>query len=341
MLAQIEMLFGSIGVTLSIFFCITLINRKHRAIRNVFLIVYFLTFGIRVGKSLFHNYFEISEPLRTYYLSLLFCVGPSLWLFTKYFVCSKKELSKYEILHYGIFILLLPVCWLIPNNGNGSLVFYAFYQATIIHMAGYILYAIFWFQKNKRVVNLEDNKVHTFWMSFLCANIIIVGLYSLISLEILPYYLGLSFSFTIVIIIFGCWGLKLPQLISPLAEKYQSSQFSTQHMSAVYQKLNTLMESEKLYLNPTINLSDLSQQIGVSPKELSQAINQISKLNYTQYISRLRIEEAKRRLVNPDSAHHKIASVAFDCGFESISSFNSHFKKYTSVTAKEYRNTQK
>ena len=214
MLAQVEMLLGSVGVTLSVFFSVILLTKKPVARRNIFLAVYFLAFGLRVGKSLFHNHFEISAVFRTYSLSLLFCIGPSLWLFTKYFVNAKTQNLKSDISHYGIFILLLPIGWLIPNNGDGSLAFSLFYEATILHMAGYILYALYWLKKNKMALNSKDNKVQTFWMSFLWANFAIVCLYFLISHDVIPYYLGLSFSFSIVIVIFGVWGLKFPQLLS-------------------------------------------------------------------------------------------------------------------------------
>ncbi len=101
------------------------------------------------------------------------------------------------------------------------------------------------------------------------------------------------------------------------------------------------MEAEKLYLDPSLNLSELSKKVGASPKELSQAINQVSKVNYAQFISALRIEEAKRLLVAPAFSNSNISTIAFECGFDSISSFNSSFKKHTSVTAKDYRNAKK
>ncbi len=338
-LAQVQLLFGSVGVTLSVFFSIILLTKKDKVRRNVFLAVYFLAFALRVGKSLFHQYFEISAIFRTYSIGFLFCIGPSLWLFTQYLVYPKIKNLKLEICHYGIFILLLPIIWLIPNNGSGSVVFSLFYQATIFHMLAYIVYALFWFNKNKMFMNVKADKVQDFWKWFLVTNLAIVLLYYLISLDIIDYYLGLSLSFSIAIVIFGLWSLKFRQLVTPSLKKYQSSHFSLKQSEELYQKLKIIMEKEKLFLNPSLKLADLSKQLGASSKELSQAINQISELNYAQFISKLRINEAKRLLVSPDYAHHKIATIAFECGFDSISSFNSLFKKHTAITAKDYRKT--
>ena len=100
---------------------------------------------------------------------------------------------------------------------------------------------------------------------------------------------------------------------------------------------NKLMTDEKLFLDPELTLIKTSERLGISSKLVSQAINQVYKKNYSQYIADYRVEEAKSRLHSTEYANYKISAIAYDCGFNSISSFNSTFKKLTRITAVEYR----
>lgn len=99
------------------------------------------------------------------------------------------------------------------------------------------------------------------------------------------------------------------------------------------------MDKEKPYLNSSLNLAELSSALDVSSKKLSQVINQSESLNYSQFVSKYRVAEAQARMQNDNNRHLKIAAIAYDCGFNSISSFNASFKKYAGTTAIAYRNS--
>lgn len=77
--------------------------------------------------------------------------------------------------------------------------------------------------------------------------------------------------------------------------------------------------------------------IGISVKELSQIINQEEQLNYSQFVSKYRIEETKYLLTSPSHSKFTITAIAYDSGFNSISSFNAQFKTRMNNTAISYR----
>jgi AraC-like DNA-binding protein len=54
-------------------------------------------------------------------------------------------------------------------------------------------------------------------------------------------------------------------------------------------------------------------------------------------VNAFRIEEAKRLLHQEEFKNQTIASIAFEVGFNSISSFNTAFKKATGETPMAYR----
>lgn len=108
-------------------------------------------------------------------------------------------------------------------------------------------------------------------------------------------------------------------------------------LSNVIQKLNTIIESEKLYRNPELSLSDLSASVDISERTISQAINQQLGKNFFQLINEYRVAEIKEQLKDPNNDHLKIISLAYDAGFNSKASFHRVFKSYTGQTPKEYK----
>lgn len=107
--------------------------------------------------------------------------------------------------------------------------------------------------------------------------------------------------------------------------------------SDVIQKLNSVIETNKLYRNPRLSLSDLSKVVDISERSISNAINQELGKNFFQFINEYRIEEIKERLKDSTNDHLKIISLAFDAGFNSKASFNRVFKSYTGQTPKDYK----
>jgi len=297
-LKQLEFLFGSIGVTLSIFFTVLLINSKKKS--NLFLAIYLIVFALRIGKSLFHNYYDISPILRTHILNLMFAIGPSIWLFTKYSISSKKEILTIDWLHYLVVLLMFPLCWFIPNDGS-SILFPLFYNAIILHFSVYLMFTILYFFKSKKSSNTNKNeRIETWIFRFLLGNLIFLLWYTLISFGIISFYIGISFFYSILVILFGFWSMKTPELLSvpklPKA-KYKDSLLSIDEAEKLFGQIKTILNEEKLYLDSSLTLKKLSNQLNASPKEVSQAINQIEKLNYAQFISTFRVEEAKRLLL--------------------------------------------
>ncbi|HEY8734249.1 MAG TPA: helix-turn-helix domain-containing protein, partial [Puia sp.] len=100
------------------------------------------------------------------------------------------------------------------------------------------------------------------------------------------------------------------------------------------------MQDKKPYLEPELNLEQLASQLFIKPKLLSQAINEILGQNFYDFINRHRIEEAARLLTNPKDKKITILEVLYEVGFNSKSSFNTLFKKYTGLTPTEFRRKQ-
>lgn len=334
-----ELLIGSIGVILSLFFAsYLLITRRQQPLANIFLALYLLAFGLRIGKSLFYNYIPIDPVIRNVFLGVLLAVGPSLWFYTKYRFRPEASYSSPNVLiHYLPMLLFIGCCEIIPNDG--SPLSGVFYKLLIGHIVLYAVYSLFWLYRQPKT-NLSDRgqKIVRWLYYFLTVTLVIVTLYYLISIRVIPYYMGMAFLFSLVVIFFSFWALKNPFLFKVEPKKYSNSGLSPEEIAARSKRLNALMDEEKLYLDPELTLLKLADTIGITSKQLSQVINQTYKINYSQYIASFRIEEAKKRLNDSKHAHYTIAAIAYDSGFNSLSSFNAAFKKFTKQTAQEFRN---
>ncbi|MDI9872077.1 helix-turn-helix domain-containing protein [Flectobacillus roseus] len=102
-------------------------------------------------------------------------------------------------------------------------------------------------------------------------------------------------------------------------------------------RLKNLLETQQIYLQSELSLSQLSQELGVPAYQVSEVINRQYQETFFDLINRYRIEEIKRRLNDDQYAHLSILGIAMDCGFNSKSSFNTAFKKFTGMTPSEYK----
>ncbi|MGZ3767313.1 MAG: helix-turn-helix domain-containing protein, partial [Mucilaginibacter sp.] len=106
------------------------------------------------------------------------------------------------------------------------------------------------------------------------------------------------------------------------------------------QSLLAYMKASKPFLEPDLTLDELAAQLSFKSKFLSQVINERLRQNFFDLINRYRIEEAARLLTNPRDKKITILEVLYKVGFNSKSSFNTLFKKYTGMTPTEFKKNQ-
>lgn len=103
-------------------------------------------------------------------------------------------------------------------------------------------------------------------------------------------------------------------------------------------RLLEVMETQKPYLNPTLTITELADQIETNQKYLSVVINDCFQKNFFAFINEYRIHEAIKLLNTPVGQQYSIEGVGKTVGFNSRSTFISAFKKQTKTTPSEYKN---
>jgi YesN/AraC family two-component response regulator len=101
------------------------------------------------------------------------------------------------------------------------------------------------------------------------------------------------------------------------------------------------MEQDKLYQEADLTLQNLADRIQLPSYQVSQAINDGMNKNFYDLVNSYRVEEAKRLLLDAKNKDFTILSVGFEAGFNSKTTFNTVFKKFTGLTPTEFRAKQK
>ena len=115
-------------------------------------------------------------------------------------------------------------------------------------------------------------------------------------------------------------------------DKEQSD--TTGEQSEKARKLEQWMETEKPYLDPNFKLIDLMRALPMNRTYLSEFINTTYGCTFYQFVTRYRIEEAKR--IMRENSELKMADVAVRSGFSSQSAFSRTFTRETGQTPREW-----
>ncbi len=108
-----------------------------------------------------------------------------------------------------------------------------------------------------------------------------------------------------------------------------------------YKRFVHWLETQKAFLDPNLSLQTSSEHLNISVGYLSQIINTLGGVNFSEFINVYRINEAKRLLLNRQFANYTIAAIGLEAGFNSKSAFYTAFKKHTGETPSEYRQRYK
>ncbi|MGE8555647.1 MAG: helix-turn-helix domain-containing protein [Chryseobacterium jejuense] len=101
--------------------------------------------------------------------------------------------------------------------------------------------------------------------------------------------------------------------------------------------LKEFMIEKEPYLNSSLTIQDLAEQLNMPVKDLSALINLYMNKHFFDFINEYRIEKAKEILKDPSQKELTILEILYQVGFNSKSSFSTSFKKHTGTTPTDFR----
>lgn len=316
------------------------------------------------------------ELVDTILTSVIFLLGPLHFLYTKYLIHQPRKFMKIEMLHFTpaivfiIFILLVSNDWLPRNYGrlflneqDSGLIFinWAFVIQVLVYYSLSIR-ELKWYSWRIKDVFSSIEPVRLHWLrllTYLGISIILIflveNILNLFQINITNFHLS-SVLGAIYVYAMGYLGISktyifkdavmeeitqdLPDDYSSQKEikaKYERSGLSRDQAQKYAEHLIELMEDKKVYLDSQLTLLQLAEMLSISPHHLSEIINGHLNQKFFDLINQYRVNHVIKDFTNEKKRHLTILGIGLEAGFNSKTTFNTIFKKFTGKTPSEYR----
>ena len=356
-----------LGAAQGLLLALALVNSKDgNKTANRLLATLTLTISIIVSGAvlLASKYVFVYPHLSRIHHPFVFLAGPLLYLYLRELISNGKGFERKDFLHFVPFaacvIYLLPY-YLQSGKSKLNVLSSEYVEASLGHwyyvrsslfiiqfLVYLILIVLTIVQFSRRTKKLESQRDRTTLRElrfFVIASAILwIGVVLRYALDptgrsnlLLP--LGAS------ALVYGMGYLKMtrPKPLAeegerPSAKKYEKSTLTPERAERYVNRLVECMNEKKPFTDGDLTLQSLAATLSIPPHHLSQIINERIGQSFADFINSYRVEEAKRRLLDPAFRHLSLLGIAIEVGFNSKSSFNSVFKKHTNMTPSEFRN---
>jgi AraC-like DNA-binding protein len=369
-----EDILSALSVLLSFLLALYLFSAKNnKKVSNHFFAWYMVINAIDSGAGFSGTYLYPYFPSLGLFLSnLLFLHAPLLFLYVSSLVYADFKLKPVHLLHtlpfIAINILLIPNYYLLDYKDKILFFEKGVHEANwivpliyiIIHVQfiGYVFacYRIVYRYKKLLHENYSNpTLVNQQWLIRLLnviTALMIISLlknYSMFS-DYQKVYNYAVMTTNFAGLIFLCWlvlkAMHSPNLFSGidsglqlaknLAKKNDADK-SIKLENPEIKKLKDYMAEKEPYLDASLSMHDLATELDIQVRELSVLINHQLNQNFFDFVNEYRINKAKEFLQDPNKKDLTILEILYEVGFNSKSSFNTAFKKYTNFTPTQYR----
>lgn len=338
--SQILFFFGAIGVfnsfLISIYF---ILLKKPRHTSNVLFGFFLLFLSERALRSLVYFFSEEAPNSYSAFGPITFIfIGPFLFLYVLSMlkVNSKTiEYWKYHIL--GWIVVAIAIHFIYPFSSDP--LFWKKYILKAINIQ-WLIYMIVsgWFLIRRSNLPFKREKYNPYhlWLSLLLCSVLVLWLiYFFISYS---YFVIGSITFSILFysfFLFYIFNKKEYVQIFRHEKKYADKKIEDTKANVLVDQLTIIMKEQKLYKNSNLKSSDIAKELDISTHQLSQLLNDNLNTNFSTFINRFRIQEAKEIL--QINTKYTLEAIGNESGFNSKSTFFTTFKKLVGMTPAKYK----
>ncbi|TBW25891.1 AraC family transcriptional regulator [Gramella sp. KN1008] len=296
------------------------------------------------------------------HLEMLFGIGPATYFYTRSVTDPNYSFRRVDLIHFLPVLLEFVYYrsqyfqesheWMLKGEAHHSITFYLIVKLlgviSIFVYSGISISILLRFRKwvIQQSSNLDRDGLFWLFGPVLTLSLIWLIWFGLRFTDMFlfnNYYLSDYFYIIfIVIAIISCWlgfqgYIRKPIKIIGFSsaemnmDKVNSSQTFSE-LEVITEKCDEVMLQNKLYLQPSLTLKQLSEEAGYPAYQVSKAINAVNKMNFNDYVNLFRLEEFKKRMLADEDRNFTILALALESGFSSKSSFNHVFRKITGET---------
>jgi len=340
-------------------------SKKGRKLSNFILAFFFLSLasGLLDYYLLISGYFDGNTQYALFLNSLIIFHAPLLLLYTQSLTEKKFRLKFIHLLHalpYMIALILLIIYyynqspekqkWVLEHVKKGKDI-----STIMVSVFGFIYELAYLIVIKIKIRNYREeimeqfsnlNKINLNWLHYLI-NIFIISVLAstfsnvirhsqIVRLDqgaILFGLVGLLFFIGSVLL----KGLHQNEIFLGAQRSPGVGNGDSVQKESLLHKLNHHMTKNKPYLDPDLTLNGLADQVQISSRQLSTLINAELGKSFFDLINSYRIEDAKNILHDSKDSKLTVLEVMYEVGFNSKSSFNTAFKKYTGSTPSSFK----
>ena len=350
------------GIILSCFLALLLLLKKDEATADRILCIWMFIMALHQGS----NYLDVSKISYTYphLLGIGFALPLLHGLMLHFYVLTLLGLRKlnwgYLLPHFvpfvGLTALAIPFYQLpaaekiqVFLHQGAGFEWYMLTQLCLILVSGfvYVLWSFRLIQASQKNPSQKPDVVksqHLQWLKYLSLGLAVIWVFVLFFDDQVIFG-----GVTTLVCLIGILGInQVPVFVGNFASdsspvspasnlpRYAKSGLSASQSDALFEQLTQLMQKQEVYKNPELSLGELAELLNVHSNYLSQVINEKVGTNFYTYINTLRVEAFLRLATQPDKQHYSLLALAFECGFNSKSTFNKYFKTAMGETPSEY-----
>lgn len=267
--------------------------------------------------------------------NVMWFLGPSIYLYVIYY--QKKHSNRIILLNTIPFLVPFLIDVFLKWPWFSSVIPFIAFTQMIIYLFLALQHCMRYYKGARQFYNWILPSI--FFITLIV--VINFSLYTMRSfgIEILPTTTLQSFTSLLAFPVFylAYKEMNASENFGIAPKKYSTSPISKEKSNQYLKQIQSAMENDKLYLDKDLSLQSFANSIGISPKYVSQVINQNLGLSFSDYLLRFRLEEVKKNLMNPEKKNLTIYGIAQESGFSSSSRFNHLFKKNVGLTPKQFQ----
>jgi AraC-like DNA-binding protein len=333
--------------------------RKINAIANRYLGLFIVTLGLAMLEiPLFYQNFHLKHPNIFELMGLSrFLMAPFLYISVLYFTSLDKRFGKKILWHFLPFLIFIIFRFPFFITGRniefsysvGRIVFF------ILQMTLPLQAIIYWYlsfsklqkhMKNIRQFSSSTEEIDLSWLKYflLVLILIVVAWFNLIFFDLKKLIQLTPFLYLSCVFFLAYFSLQQKEVfdfnkkdlndlsIIKAYKKENPKRVSEKRLKELDEKLRMLIDLEKVYLENDLSLPKLAKSMNASCNETSFLINELYDDNFYNFVNKYRVEEAKKVLLSDKYNQLNILGIAYEAGFNSKTTFNTTFKKYTGVS---------
>lgn len=358
---------GFIIFLLFLFFAGFLLTVKtNKKLSNSLLALFLIVTALDISVFFYAMFFTPNLNLEMLRIKLSAFKDPLLFLYVLSVIYSNFKLKKIHLFHglfWGISIGVLFPNFFLADNASKE-IFLANYDTnweiqlldTIGHLVslGYFIATLYYVLRYRKLIleNYTNSEVlkNYNWLKQLLILITIGHVLTLIKgyarssvgneeitqiLRIVVLGFGVFFIFWLFL-----KALNSPKLFRGIDVNLSTSKEIKNEVKEDDSKVEDLknyMREKEPYLNPNLTIRNLAEEMQMPMRDLSVLINQKLNQHFFDFINAYRIEKAKKILSDTTKTKVTVLEILYEVGFNSKSSFNTAFKKYTGKTPTQFR----